>query len=137
MKSASQRIEIFKFVTHNIDTNSGRIGLKGKHTDETKYLSVSELIPYFARDIFLAQKNEFLPKTQIDFQILSGLHHPIIEMTLNESSTKEDLLKTRLYLVQFLWSYNYISYDAMEDRYKQRFSYSFVSKPACDSAEAA
>ena len=55
MKNEKQNIEIFKLVSHTIDTNSGRINIKGQYADETMNLSVSNLIPYFARDIFLVQ----------------------------------------------------------------------------------
>lgn len=131
------KIEIFKLVTHTIDTSSGQIGLKGKYADETKNLNVSDLIPYFARDIFLAQKNESLLKTRINFQVTAGFCGPVIEITLDEIFSEDDFMKTQFHLVQILWGYNYLAYDAYEDRFKKRFSYAFVFKPACESAKAA
>lgn len=131
------KIDIFKLVNHTIDTDTGRIALRGKFTDETNNVSVSELIPYFARDIFLTQKNCPQLKTRINFQVIAGFHHPRIEITLEEISDKKDYLKVRFHLVQILWGYNYIFYDAAEDHYKQRFSYAFVFKPACDSVKVA
>ncbi len=131
------KIQIFKSVVRAVDPTNGTIYLKGSLADETSNLSVSSLIPYFARDIFLAQKDEPLLKTHFEFKVVAGIKWPSIEVSLPEGILDEDFKTIQLNLTQILWSYNFITYDAKDDRLKQRFSYAFNFTPVCHSLNEA
>lgn len=132
-----EQIQIFKTVIRAVDARNGTICVEGSHADETSNLSVTCLIPYFARDIFLAQKNEPLLRTRINFKVVAGTKWPSIEITLPEGIPEEDLKNIQLHLTQILWGYNFITYDAKTDRLEKRFSYAFVFIQACDSLKEA
>jgi hypothetical protein len=127
------QIQIFKAVTRAVDAVNGTICVKGTYADETSSISVSSLIPYFARDIYLAQKDEPLLRTRMEFKVVAGVKCPSIEVSLSEGILEEDFKKIQLHLTQILWSYNFIKYDARIDCLKQRFSYAFVFTPVCYS----
>lgn len=131
------QIQIFKSVIRAADSKNGTICVKGPLADETSNLSVSALIPYFARDIFLAQKDEPLLKNRIGFKVVAGIKCPSIEISLSEGILDEDFKTIQLNLAQILWSYNFITYEAKDDRLKQRFSYAFVFTHACHSLNEA
>ena len=129
--------QIFKSVVRTIDAINGTICVKGAYVDETSNLSVSSLIPYFARDIFLAQKYETLLKTRMEFRVVAGIKWPSLEVSLPEGTLDEDFKKIHLHITQILWNYNFITYDAREDNLQQRFSYVFVFNPVYQSLKEA
>lgn len=131
------QIQIFKTVIRAVDAIKGTVCIKGMYADETINLSISSLIPYFARDIFLLQKDVPLLKTRTDFKIIAGIKWPCIEISLPDGMNEEDFTEIKSHLIQMMWNYNFITYDAKDDRYKQRFSYAFNFRSACDSVKAA
>lgn len=131
------QIQIFKTVVRAVDHINGTICVKGPLADETKNLSVTSLIPYFARDIFLAQKDEPRLRTHMEFKVIAGTKWPCIEVSLSEGILDEDFKQIQLHLTQILWSYNFITYDAKTDRLLQRFSYAFVFSPLSHSMNRA
>ena len=131
------QIQIFKTVVRAVDHINGTICVKGPLADETKNLSVTSLISYFARDIFLAQKDEPRLKTHMEFKVIAGTKWPCIEVSLSEGILDEDFKQIQLHLTQILWSYNFITYDAKTDRLLQRFSYAFVFSPLSHSMNRA
>ena len=130
----TEQTQIFKTVIRVVDAANGTICLKGLLADETNSLSITDLIPYFARDIFLIQKDEPLLKTRIEFKVIAGIKWPCIEIRLPEGMNEENFKRVQQILIQILWSYNFITYDAKTDRYNQRFSYAFAFNPACQSS---
>ncbi len=131
------QIQIFKSVVRAVDPVNGTVCIKGPLADETSKLSVSALIPYFARDIFLAQKDESLLRNHFGFKVVAGMKWPSIEVSLPQGILDEDFKKIQLHLTQILWSYNFITYDAKDDCLKQRFFYAFVFTSACQSLDEA
>lgn len=117
----------FEAITHSIDLNNGSISFQGQYAVETKDLSVSSLIPYIARDIFLAQKDEALLRDSIEIKVLRK-QFPHLEIIFSEGVTGENFKKIETTLIKILWHYNSISYDAKKDKCVQRFSYSFHPK---------
>jgi hypothetical protein len=127
--SMNDQIQIFKSVIRAVDPIHGTICLKGPYAEETSNLSVSSLIPYFARDIFLAQKDEPLLRIRIQFKVIAGTNRPSIEVSLPEGIREENFKMIQSYLTQIFWSYNFITYNAKTDCYYQRFNYEFVLSP--------
>lgn len=131
------QFQILKSVIRAIDPILGTICLKGPYAEETSNLSVSSLIPYFARDIFLAQKDESLLRIRIQFKVIAGTNRPSIEVSLPEGIREENFKMIQSHLTQILWSYNFITYNAKADCYHQRFNYEFVFSPHCHSLKEA
>jgi hypothetical protein len=120
------QILFLKNVSSTIDARNGIICIKGIYAEETKELNPSWLIPYLTRDIFLTQKSEPLLKVQITFKVIYRANGPLIRISLPKGIPFKSLKKIQSHLVQILWKYNFIIYDAKTDRYQQRFSYEFL-----------
>lgn len=120
------QILFLKDANRSIDARNGIICIKGIYAEETKELTPSWLIPYFTRDIFLSQKSEPLLKMPITFKVIYRENGPLIEISFPKGTPFKSLKKVQSYLVQILWKYNFITYDAKKDRYQQRFSYEFL-----------
>lgn len=121
------QILFLKNVNSTIDSKNGIIFMRGIHADETKELSPSWLIPYFTRDIFLVQKNEPLLNCQITFKVTYKNNIPLIKIFLPKEIYFKNFKKIQSHLIQILWKYNFIIYDAKADHYRQRFLYEFTS----------
>ena len=122
-----QQIKFFETLIQSIDLINGRMSFKGQYADETKELTISALIPFIARDIFLAQKDKKLMPKTVEIKIMSG-RWPHIAIVFMKKVNDENFKMIKENLIKILWSYNYLSYDARKDKYQQRFTYSFLSK---------
>lgn len=122
-----QQIKVFETLIQSIDRINGTMSFKGQYADETKELTISALVPFIARDIFLAQKNGDLLGNPVEIKVMSG-RWPHIAIVFNKKVNEEDFKIIEAHLTKVLWGYNYLSYDAREDKYQQRFAYSFLSR---------
>lgn len=119
--------KIFETIIQSIDLKNGTICFRGQYADETKELTISTLLPFIARDIFLAQKDKKLMPKTVEIKIMSG-QWPHIAIVFMKKVNDENFKMIKENLIKILWSYNYLSYDARKDKYQQRFTYSFLSK---------
>ena len=122
MKKAQTRSPI---VFPNTELTSGLISARGKLHEETQSLPVSSLIPYIARDIFLAQKEGRLIEAHFEIKPSSNSSSPHISIILFKEIDNDALEESQNRLSKILWQYNYLTYDMREDTLKKRFSYSF------------
>jgi len=131
----NKQTKIFGTLIQSIDLINGTMSFKGQLADETKELTISSLIAYIARDIFLAQKDEVLLRNPLEIKVMSG-RWPHIAIVFNEKINGKELKIVETHLSRILWDYNYLSYDAKKDKYEQRFTYSFLSKLPEDFTQA-
>lgn len=131
----NKQTKIFETLIQSIDLINGKVNFKGQYADETKELTISALVPFIARDIFLAQKDKELMRKSVEIKIISG-QWPHIAIVFMKKVNDENFKMIKENLIKILWSYNYLSYDARKDKYQQRFTYSFLSKSPENNTQA-
>ncbi len=120
-----KQITIFETLIQSVDSINGTVNFKGQYADATKDLEASALIPYIARDIFLAQKDEVLLKRHLEVKVMSG-PWPHIAIVFADGISSEDFKIVEPHLTKILWNYNYFFYVSRKDKFEQRFFYSFL-----------
>jgi hypothetical protein len=86
MSKYSFKIDVFEKVDRLVNPETGVIHHKGQSFDETNNISVSELIPFIKRDIFLAIKQNLLPEMKIRLKAQTYKTHSNIMAIIEKSS---------------------------------------------------